>query len=81
MRTLLTLTEVGMLLYWVLAILNSLSVISIPPDWMYSDHTNPLIIAWNWSFFPIDILFAVTGLMAAYALLNLTPRKLFLLFL
>ena len=34
---------------------------------MYSDYENPLVIAWNWSFFPIDIAFALIGLSARFA--------------
>ena len=33
---------------------------------MYSDYKNPLVVAWNWSFFPIDIAFASIGLFAKY---------------
>ena len=66
MKWLLTLTEVGMLAYWLLAALMSFGFISIPPDYMYSDHQNPLVVAWNWSFFPLDFLFAVTGLVARF---------------
>ena len=66
MKFILVVTEISMLVYWLLAGLNDLGVISIPPEWMYSDYTNPIIVAWNWSFFPIDVLFSVTGLLALY---------------
>jgi hypothetical protein len=64
---LLTTTEIGMLAYWVLAASMALGLMNIPPDWMYSNHTDPIIVAWNWSFFPIDVLFAGTGLVARYS--------------
>ena len=68
MRNLLTtLTEIAMLAYWVVAGLLVLDVISIDPALMYSDYQNPLVVAWNWSFFPIDVAFAVCGLTAMFA--------------
>ncbi|MEM7131666.1 MAG: DUF5360 family protein [Chloroflexota bacterium] len=66
LRVLLTLTEVGMILYWIFATLVVLKLINVSPELMYSDYQNPLIVSWNWSFFPIDILFALSGLVARY---------------
>jgi hypothetical protein len=63
---LLTATELGMLAYWVAVIADAVGLIAIPPEWMYSDHANPLVVAWNWSFLPIDVLFAVAGLFARF---------------
>ena len=65
-KWLLTFTEVGMLTYWLFAALVALKVIYVPPEYMYSDYQNPVIVIWNWSFFPIDILFATTGLVARF---------------
>lgn len=59
-----------MLAYWGLASFNSLGFIHIPAEWMYSDHTNPIVVAWNWSFLPIDVLFAFAGLFARFGGLN-----------
>ena len=67
LNTLLTATELGMLLYWVLAVVMALGLVNVPEDWMYSKHDDPLVVAWNWSFLPIDVLFAATGLVARYA--------------
>lgn len=63
---LLTLTEVGMILYWLFAAMVVLGIVNVPPEYMYSDYKNPLIVSWNWSFFPLDILFAVFGLAARF---------------
>ena len=62
----LTVTEIGMLAYWVFATLVVLNLITVDPALMYSDYQNPVIVAWNWSFFPIDVLFAVLGLLGRY---------------
>lgn len=61
-----TFTEIAMLLYWILAGALFSDLISIDPSLMYSDYENPLVIAWNWSFFPIDIAFAIIGLTARF---------------
>lgn len=61
-----TITEILMVLYWVLAAALVMDFIRIDPSLMYSDYENPLVVAWNWSFFPIDIAFASMGLFAKY---------------
>lgn len=67
MRALLTATEIGMLLYWVFASLFALDVVSIDPQWMYSNYEDPMVVAWNWSFLPLDLLFALAGLVSRFA--------------
>ncbi|MBD1556360.1 YvaD family protein [Vibrio sp. S9_S30] len=66
-NTLLTITELGMAAYWILAILDTTNTISIPPEYMYSDHKNKIVVAWNWSFFPMDIMFVVLGLVSRFS--------------
>ena len=63
---LLTFTEVGMILYWLFATVVVIGLINVPPEYMYSDYKNPLMVSWNWSFFPLDILFAVLGLASRF---------------
>ena len=65
-KSLLTITEIAMLAYWVLAGLLLAQIIYIRPDLMYSDYQNPLIVSWNWSFMPLDVLFALSGLAARF---------------
>ena len=66
-KWLLTITEGGMLTYWIVAVMVAFEIIHIPPAYMYSDYQNPLIMIWNWSFFPIDMLFALTGLASRFS--------------
>jgi hypothetical protein len=40
------LTDVGFILYWLITILNI-----IPEKYLFKDYKNPLLVAWNWSFF------------------------------
>ena len=63
----LTVTDVAFILYWTLAALSQVGVIQIPPDWMYANYDQPDVIAWNWSFLPMDLAFSVFGLKAVAA--------------
>ena len=60
----LTITDWAFLAYWTAALLDVAGVIKIPPDWLYADARDARVIAWNWSFFPLDIAFAATGLIS-----------------
>jgi len=57
-------TDIGMLAYWSVTALMALSIISIPGEWLFKDYHDPRVVAWNWSFMPLDVLFAITGLWA-----------------
>ena len=61
-RKLMFITDIGMLLYWSLTILLALKLLNIPGDWLFKDYDDPRVMAWNWSFLPIDIALSVTGL-------------------
>lgn len=71
---LLTLTEGGMILYWVFASLVALDVLMVAPEYMYWDYANPSMVAWNWSFLPIDALFAVAGLYGRFGKTSVLGR-------
>ncbi len=60
-------TDVAFILYWTLAGLSQVGVIQIPPEWMYANYDQPDVIAWNWSFLPMDLAFSVFGLKAVAA--------------
>lgn len=63
-RKLMLITDIGMLLYWSLTILMALSLIDVPGEWLFKDYKDPRVMAWNWSFFPLDIFLSITGLWA-----------------
>ena len=48
--------------HWIFASLVALDVLMVAPEYMYWDYANPSMVAWNWSFLPINALFAVAGL-------------------
>lgn len=53
-----------MLTYWSVTALMALSVISVPGEWLFKDYHDARVMAWNWSFLPIDLLLSFTGLWA-----------------
>lgn len=55
------LTDIGFIIYWLLTALSL-----IPPEYAYSDYKNPLMVAWNWSFLPLDLAISATGLSSVY---------------
>ncbi|MEK4149955.1 YvaD family protein [Robertmurraya sp. FSL W8-0741] len=54
-------TDIGFIIYWIVTYFSL-----IPKDWAFKDYDNPIIIAWNWSFFPLDIFISATGLYSLY---------------
>jgi Family of unknown function (DUF5360) len=64
LRVNMLIVDFGMLLYWGVAALALAGIINLPASLMYNGYGTPMIDAWNWSFAPIDLLFAVTGLVS-----------------
>ena len=58
-KRLMWIADVGFILYWTTTAFHLL-----PAEWLYAAHDNPLMVAWNWSFFPLDMLASITGLWA-----------------
>jgi hypothetical protein len=52
----------SMLLYWAAMALACAGILMLPANAMYEGYGLPLIDAWNWSFAPLDLAFAITGL-------------------
>ena len=68
-----TLTDSLFLVYWTVSGLAQSGVIHIPPDWMYAHFDQPLVVAWNWSFLPLDLAFSLLGLSAVAAARRQSP--------
>lgn len=60
-------TDIAFLSYWLAATLNLAGVIHIPAYWMYADYKARQVVAWNWSFLPLDVAFSLIGLYAVRA--------------
>ena len=50
-------TDFGFILYWLITALKL-----IPSEWLFQDYQNPILVAWNWSFLPLDLAVSCTGL-------------------
>ena len=59
LRVNLAVTDTGFLLYW-LASAFSL----FPAEWLFKDAASPVLLAWNWSFAPLDLAASVSGFLA-----------------
>ena len=63
----LAVTDVLFLAYWAVAGLSVSGLLRIPAELMYAGYDQPQVVAWNWSFFPLDLAFSVVGLFAVRA--------------
>lgn len=57
LKTLFLITDIGLIAYWLITLLHL-----IPTAYLFNDYTNPILVAWNWSFLPLDLLISATGL-------------------
>jgi hypothetical protein len=55
--TIFFIVDLGFIAYWFITYFHFL-----PPELLYNDYKNPLMVDWNWSFFPIDMLISLSGL-------------------
>ncbi|WP_314590023.1 YvaD family protein [Paenibacillus terrigena] len=61
LRKLLLVTDISFLVYWFVTYFHL-----IPPSYAYQDYNNAMLVTWNWSFFPLDVLISITGLLSLY---------------
>ncbi len=69
----LTITDLSFLVYWSLSALVQARVLHVPAEVMYADFANSRVVAWNWSFLPVDLGFSVFGLSAVAAARRASP--------
>jgi hypothetical protein len=62
-------TDIGFIIYWLITILGL-----IPAEYLFQDYSNPILVAWNWSFLPLDLLISATGLTALYLYVKSNPN-------
>jgi hypothetical protein len=60
-------TDLLFLAYWAAASASQFGLIAIPAAWLYAGYDQPRVVAWNWSFLPLDVAFSATGLAAVAA--------------
>lgn len=54
-------TDTGFIIYWFVTLFHA-----IPDKYLFKDYENPMLIAWNWSFLPLDLLISITGFISLY---------------
>jgi Family of unknown function (DUF5360) len=59
LRSLLLITDIGFIAYWLITAAHVL-----PQSLLFKDYDNPILVAWNWSFLPLDFVASGTGLTA-----------------
>jgi hypothetical protein len=62
-----TSTDLLFLAYWSVSLLHLAGLVALPADLMYRDFDLPRVVAWNWSFFPLDLAFSLCGLASVAA--------------
>lgn len=53
--------DIGFIAYWLITLLEI-----VPNEYLFNDYANPILVAWNWSFLPLDLLVSATGLTSIY---------------
>lgn len=61
--------DIGFLIYWTITALHLL-----PERVLFKDYHQPLMVTWNWSFMPLDLLVSATGLWSLYCWKKNDPR-------
>jgi Family of unknown function (DUF5360) len=64
LRWTLLVIDIAFLAYWTFSALVLSGALKVAPSMMYADYDKPSVVAWNWSFLPIDLAFSLTGLSA-----------------
>lgn len=63
------LIDLGFIAYWLITAFHI-----IPNEYLYNDYKNPVLVNWNWSFFPLDMFVSVTGLFSLYLFRKGNPK-------
>lgn len=67
-------TDTLFIVYWTASLLHLIGAFNMPPDLMYADYAQARVFAWNWSFFPVDVLFSLSGFAAVRFSAQNDPR-------
>ena len=61
LRGLMLVTDLGFIAYWAVTGLHA-----VPEAYLFKDYQDPLIVAWNWSFLPLDLTISASGLLSLW---------------
>lgn len=59
LRIAMAITDVGFVAYWAVTALGL-----VPASFAYAGYDEPALVAWNWSFLPLDLAVSASGLAA-----------------
>lgn len=59
LRAFMLITDIGFVLYWLIIWLDVL-----PKEYLYKNYDNELLVAWNLSFIPLDLIISLTGILS-----------------
>ncbi|MBM9576297.1 YvaD family protein [Leptospira sp. 201903070] len=54
-------TDIGFILYWMIT-----GFQWIPESYLFKDYHDPILLDWNWSFLPLDLLVSISGFYSLY---------------
>lgn len=69
LKSLMLATDIGFIVYWLL-----IGFHLIPKEYLYQDYANPLLVAWNLSFLPLDLVISLTGMGSLYLYRKGSPK-------
>lgn len=61
LKSLMWVTDIGFIVYWAITWLEW-----IPKEYLYQDYSNEILVAWNLSFVPLDLIISATGILSIY---------------
>jgi hypothetical protein len=64
MKPFMLVTDVGLLTYWAVSALVLLGLDIVPEAYLFKDYHEPIMKAWNWSYFPLDVVLSACGLLS-----------------
>ena len=50
-------TDIGFIVYWLITVFHF-----IPAEFLFRGYSNSILVHWNWSFLPLDLVISATGL-------------------
>ena len=69
LRCFFLLVDPGFIAYWLITASHL-----IPAEYLYNDYRNPILVNWNRSFFPLDLLVSATGIYSLFLANRGNPR-------
>ncbi|HEX9059763.1 MAG TPA: DUF5360 family protein [Clostridia bacterium] len=59
LKVFLLINDIAFIAYWLVTLLHL-----IPQNLLFKDYNDPIMAAWNWSFFPLDMCVSFSGILS-----------------